>query len=155
MVSACATRDERGLLTEITLNIGTGGHGDTSDAYHKTYREIVSMVNIPFTIKTGERDKKGKLIYKTEYKEEKRVNSICDIEGINPTIYMEFMKVFDINRKSAVNCYDLIDTIEDKKGVRDFKVGVSFVCGKYKAVLIRKKVQFYLGSKPVRTFKGK
>lgn len=155
MGTAYAVTNELGLTTSFCTTVGTGGHGDTSKIYHKTYREIISKIKIPIRRSTGIKDKDGKMIYETKYRLEDRVKNLSSIEEINPTVYKEFLKVSHLDIRAKVKCFDLIDTIKDEKGVRDYKVGISIFLGKYKAVIIRKKVQFYINSEPVRTFTGK
>ena len=155
MANAYAVTNEKGFVSGIELTVGTGGHGESTEIYHKTYEEVPSIIKESTLHNTGMRDGKGKIIYDKTTKETIRVSVLRDVIKISPLVYDEFSFIKGVGDNTKIKCYDLME--ENKKdGLKGkYRIGFSFIYGKYKAVYILNKTQLYINIKPVRTFRGK
>tara|TARA_R110000824_G_C14928293_1_gene648464 strand:+ start:194 stop:658 length:465 start_codon:yes stop_codon:yes gene_type:complete len=137
MASAQATTNEAGYLTMMSHKIGTGGHGDTSEIYNKTYEKVLSMVGYSKNINTGNRDSEGRIIYRSERLKKIRFDKLSQIHDFNPVAYDSIRNIIGL-KDADIKCFDLIATHEKglKKGLK-YKVGLSIVCGKFEARVVR------------------
>jgi len=141
---------------------GTGGHGDTTEAYTETFSKVESLVSKTKRYNTGKKDNKGLAVYYTHKYKVKRVEIIkdesdksitADINKISPMIANEFLSV-GFSPLDVVCCYDLIRWIKNKDGTNvESKKGISFVIGDYEARLIKGKHVFLYKQKITRRFK--
>jgi hypothetical protein len=133
---------------------GTGGHGDTIEAYTQTFSKVLSMVTMSDRYNTGKRDDDGKIIYYTRSYKENRASHIKDVYVLSPLIVREFLSVgFCVSDK--VSCFDLMKWQINKDNIDvEVKKGISLVVGSYEARIIKGKHVFLYKNKIVRKFKG-
>lgn len=147
MATAYATTNESGHVTQLTLTIGTGGHGDTPEVYSKEYSLRYSMVTVvDYRVKTGEIDLKGKAKYKTYYKKVNRASVLREVLAIDYLAHKALSGLVFTNENTNVECNDLVND-------EGAKVGLSIAIGRYEARVIRGKCQLMDDGKPVRLFK--
>jgi len=148
MTTAAATTNEQGHFSLICMTIGTGGHGDTEEAYTQTYKLRPSMVTaFDYSVRTGEFTEHGAAKYKPYYKRIARVSVLGQVLKLSYIAHDSLSKLSFTNDKTAVECNDLIND-------KNHKVGLSISIGKYEVRIIGGKCQLMSDGSAVRVFKN-
>jgi len=147
MTTAAAITNEQGDFTLMCMAIGTGGHGDTEDAYTQNYTLRPSMVTaFDYSVRTGEFTEHGAAKYKAYYKKVARVSVLGQVLKMSYIAHESLSKLSFTNDKTPVECNDLIND----KGV---KSGLSIAIGKYEVRVIGGKCQLMDDGVAVRSFR--
>jgi hypothetical protein len=147
MTTASAATNEQGHFSVICMKIGTGGHGDTEEAYTQSYKLRPSMITaFDYSVRTGEFTANGAAKYKPYYKKVARVSTLGQVLKLSYLAHDSLSKLSFVNDKTAVECNDLING----KGV---KSGLSIAIGQYEVRIIGGKCQLMNDGNAVRSFR--
>jgi len=130
------------------MTIGTGGHGDTEEAYTQSYKLRPSMITaFDYSVRTGEFTEHGAAKYKPYYKKIARVSVLGQVLKLSYIAHDSLSKLSFTNDKTPVECNDLIND-------KNHKVGLSISIGKYEVRIIGGKCQLMNDGNAVRVFKN-